>query len=230
MQPRLKALGEGWMVMEKPCGMSIHNTPGQDLISFASALLPEEAGKARPGKGAPFGLHPVHRIDAETSGLVLLAFHRDVFRSLSLQFENHQVEKEYLALVHGVPEERGHWAFPLSSRAEGRKNPQGTGHLQICETSYAVLRASERHALLRCSLRTGRTHQIRRHAALAGHPLAGDTRYAPTRALAFLKKNWPDMRLGLQAQKLSFKPPESASPLTLEIPDIPQAFMHLLAL
>lgn len=227
--PLLTASGVGWLVMEKPCGMSVHNQPGKDLLSLSLALVQSAPENAFQGWDPDFGVHPVHRLDAETSGLVLLALNAGVFHSLSQQFEEKTIQKEYLALVHGsMPEREGLWKTPLSTKAEGRQNPQGAAPLVDCETRYAVSASSARYTLLRCFPLTGRTHQIRRHAALSGHPLVGDRRYAPARALRFLEKNWPEMRLGLHATTLSFQPPEGSTFLSVESRCTPEAFDRLM--
>jgi RluA family pseudouridine synthase len=227
------AMGRGWLLVEKPAGLSMHNAPGRDLCSTLNeelALDPDIQEKI--GWDSGFGLHPVHRLDRETSGLVLLAGRRETFRQLSRQFETHKVEKRYLALVHGrVPAPAGDWGLwdrPLSPDAGGRLRPEGRGRLVECRTSYRLLRHSLHYSLIECEPLTGRKHQIRRHAKLCGHPVVGDRRYGTTRALAYLKRHCGFERLALHAAALHFQPPESARWQEFKTPGLPSEIMALL--
>jgi hypothetical protein len=125
------ACGPGWLVAEKPCGMSIHNDPGGDLCSLALAAV--RAGRL-PAVGHGFAaIHAAHRLDRDTSGLVLLAGDPKTLAGFGGQFAAQAVQKGYLALVHGRcsgPAEPPHWAtwdWPLTAAAAGRNHPRGTG-------------------------------------------------------------------------------------------------------
>lgn len=203
----------GWMVVEKPSGLSVHNAPGSDLCSLMAAYLQDDARRSMASGFDPqFGLHPVHRLDKDTSGLILLACRPGVFNYFSERFARDQVIKHYLALVHGCVQQPpltqwADWRYPLARTAAGRRNPQGTGRRLECMTQYRVLQNSPHYSLIECRLRTGRTHQIRRHAALAGHPILGDQRYGSPRACRFLEKNFNFTRLALHAAVLEIRPP-----------------------
>lgn len=203
--------GSGWLVVEKPSGMSVHNDPGTDLCSRLNQFILSHPKIAIVVAYDPqYGLHPVHRLDKETSGVILLSCRRRVFDHFSRQFEQGMVTKRYLALVHGsVPtkEQWDLWRWPLTPRASGRRAPQGQGRRIPCETHYRCLRHSHHYSLLECRLDTGRTHQIRRHAALAGYPLIGDQRYGSLRACRYLEKNYNFKRLGLHSAGLSIQLP-----------------------
>ena len=127
--------GSGWLVAEKPAGMSVHNDPNHDLCAVLSACLQADKRLAGTLSCDPaYGLHAVHRLDRETSGVILLACRRDVFLHFSRQFSEGQVLKRYLALVHGpVPQTqaRGLWQWPLSPRAAGRRNIRGQGKISL---------------------------------------------------------------------------------------------------
>jgi RluA family pseudouridine synthase len=208
------AMGNGWILVEKPAGLSMHNEPGRDLCTLAAGALAAWLGsREKPGWDLADGLHPVHRLDRETSGLVLLAGNRETLRRLGRQFEEHRVTKRYWAVVHGhVPSPAGVWGLwdrPLSAGAGGRRRPEGAGLRIESKTAYRVLRRTEHYSLIECEPLTGRQHQIRRHARLYGHPVVGDRRYATTRALAYLERRCGFGRLALHASMLGFLPPDS---------------------
>lgn len=228
------ALGKGWLAVDKPAGMSVHNEPGRDLCSFASAFLRgNSAACGRASFDPAFGVHPVHRLDRETSGMILLAVTREAFRFLANQFESRRVEKRYVALLHGpldCPEgdgARGEWTWPLTKNAGGRDNPEGAGPLLESRTLYHVLDRSAHYTMAEIEPLTGRTHQIRRHAKLAGHPVVGDARYGSNRAISFLRKNCAFDRLALHARTLILQLPAEREPATLETLDIPGEMRRL---
>ncbi len=201
--------GPGWLCAEKPPGMSIHNHPGSDLLSVLEHQIQTDDGlTAALGTQKGFQIHPVHRLDRETSGLVLVATAPDRLRYLSNLFQQGVVKKHYIALVHGrfapSPDSIQIWNTPLSKQAGGRTDPRGRGKQVKSETRYRVMDQSVHYALLEIELVTGRKHQIRRHAKLAGHPVTGDTRYGSKRSVDFLKDNHGYDRLGLHSWKIEF--------------------------
>lgn len=203
--------GSGWLVVDKPSGMSVHNDPGTDLCSRLNQFIlshPKTAVAVAYDPG--YGLHPVHRLDKETSGVMLLSCRRRDFDYFSQQFEQGRITKRYLALVHGsIPskDQWDQWRWPLTPKAAGRRTPQGQGRRSPCQTQYRCRRHSHHYSLLECRLDTGRTHQIRRHAALAGHPVIGDRRYGSRRACRYLEKNYNFRRLGLHSAGLGIQLP-----------------------
>ncbi len=196
----IAARGKGWLCIEKPAGISIHNEPGKDIVSILDTQLFSQNQNL---------LQPVHRLDKETSGLLLLATESEVLTRLSAMFAQGEVKKKYLALVHGnfdmENETASLWDTPLSKEAGGRNNPAGKGKKVTAMTHYTLLEHSPHYALLEIELLTGRKHQIRRHAKLAGHPVTGDSRYGSQRSIQFLKENCNYHRLGLHAFQLSFQ-------------------------
>ena len=207
-------LQNGWLAVDKPCGMSVHNNPGRDLVSILAARIRSDSSLAHPlGVLPSFSIHPVHRLDKETSGVILLATDNDVLHSLSELFIKRKVKKKYLALVHGgfdpkfTHQEYHVWNFALSKTAGGRNNPSGKGKLVNCETKFRVRQQSLRYSLLEIKLLTGRKHQIRRHAKLSGHPVTGDTRYGSKKSIHYLKNALSYHRLGLHCKSLEFTPP-----------------------
>lgn len=232
---QLLGMGNGWMVVDKPWGMSVHNAPGHDLCSqMVKGLTTDPALGERIHWDRKFGIHPVHRLDRATSGVILLAGHRHALVDLAKQFESGTVTKRYHALVHGrleAPETPGGWGFwdhPLSKAAGGRKNPAGHSPRMPCRTRYRIIAHSSHYTWIACEPLTGRTHQIRRHAKLAGHPVVGDGRYGSPRSVAFLKDRQNFTRLGLHAAAISFTPPGEKQPILVGTKTLPQEMTVLL--
>ena len=205
---------KGWLAVDKPCGLSVHNDPGKDLVSMLFKKIRSDSLFKKHSEINPsFRIHPVHRLDKETSGVILLATEINTLRGLSKLFMKGMVKKKYLALVHGCfDQEKGSeqyhiWDYPLSKKAGGRKDPVGKGKLVNCMTRYKVLKQSNHYSLLEIELMTGRKHQIRRHAKLAGHPVTGDTRYGSKKSIRYFKNILTCHRLGLHCQSLEFVPP-----------------------
>ncbi len=227
-------MGKGWLVVDKPAGLTVHNAAGRDLCSLVLARIQKEAAhKEQMDMDPDFGVHPVHRLDKETSGVMLLSVNRESFRFFSNQFESRQVKKQYVAILHGQLEKQeendpwGIWEWPLSESAGGRQNPEGAGALKDCLTRYRVLDHSTHYTMVAIELLTGRTHQIRRHAKLSGHPVVGDTRYGSIRAVNYLKRNFAFDRLALHARSLTLQLPGGTAPEAIETPAIPRQMLAL---
>lgn len=215
--PQLDIIGrsEDWICVSKPGGISVHNAPGKDVVS----LISRHAG----------GVRPVHRLDRDTSGVLLLALDKAAAARLTRLFAQGRVEKRYRALVHGnfnLPKGGGGtWDAPLSRQAGGRKDPAGRGRRQQAVTRFKVLDQSPHYTLLDIRLVTGRKHQIRRHAKLHGHPVVGDRRYGSPRALAFLRDQRNVTAMGLHSWRLSFE--DRGKSVTLEQPRLPADICRL---
>jgi 23S rRNA-/tRNA-specific pseudouridylate synthase len=214
--------------------MSVHNESGRDLCSLVSAFIEQDTPiQGQIEMDPDFGVHPVHRLDKETSGVLLLAVTREIFRFFSKQFEARQVTKRYVAIVHGRLENPegndswGTWCWALAKTAGGRRNPEGTGPRQDSHTRYRVLDHSAHYTLVEIEILSGRTHQIRRHAKLAGHPVVGDERYGSTRAISYLRRNYAFDRLALHARALTLRLPGWKAPETVETATIPGQMQDL---
>ena len=224
--------GPGWLVVDKPSGMSIHNDPGSDLCSVVQDRLHRSpvAGMARPVQT----VHAAHRLDRDTSGIVLLAVDPELLSFFGEQFASRGVLKRYFALIHGEPDNRtardswGYWTWPLTAAAGGRKNPMGKGKRIPCTTRWQIRERSRHFTLIECRPQTGRKHQIRRHAKLAGHPVVGDRRYGSPRSLAYLSRHFTFDRLGLHAHALTLRVPETSQPVTFRSGGLPQPMRRLL--
>ena len=179
------------VVVDKPSGLLTAPTPESDRNNLASLL-------ARREGGAP--VHVVHRIDLETSGLLVFAKTEDANRVLSETFRAHDLSREYLAVVGG--------AFPDDVRVVDRPvgGKRAVTHVSIEE------RLGARATVLRCRLETGRTHQIRLHALAEGYPVLGDPKYGG----APISPRPP--RMALHATLLAFAHPRTRAPLSFTSP------------
>jgi 23S rRNA-/tRNA-specific pseudouridylate synthase len=218
------AAGRGWLAVDKPAGVSIHNAPGADLVSLARNTLSADAAlRSRIDWRPARSIHPVNRLDRDTSGVVLLACREDALRLLAAQFADGKVVKRYIALLEGrlaaAGTPWGLWDWALNARAAGAGQPRGAPPRVACCTRWRFLGSHAGRTLIVCEPLTGRTHQIRRHARLAGHPVVGDRRYGP--------RHGASGRLALHALALALTPPGEAAPVVIRSPTIPEDLLQL---
>lgn len=203
---------EGLLVINKPSGMAVHGGSGVNIavIEGLRALRTDLAY-----------LELVHRLDRETSGLLLVAKKRSVLRALHQQLRDHQIEKCYWALVHGQ------WPMACTQiKAPLLKTvlPSGERIMQIhpqgkpAETHFTVIERFPQATLLQVKPITGRTHQIRVHTQSVGHPIAFDVRYGHSHWDAPLIVQDRPGRLFLHAASLCLTHPQSGQRLLLEAP------------
>jgi 23S rRNA pseudouridine1911/1915/1917 synthase len=171
--PRVVHADERLAVVEKPAGLVVHPAPGhrgETLVSVLGELL----GGGEPGRP---GI--VHRLDKDTSGLMIVARDEEAHRRLAAMIKRREVARTYLALVEGRPASRtGTIDAPLGRhhRAPERRAVRGRG-ARDARTHFTVVESLPADSLVEARLETGRTHQIRAHFAAIGHPVAGDPRY-----------------------------------------------------
>ena len=186
------------LVINKPAGLTVHPAPGHRDHTLANAVLAHYPKSKEIG--GPLRVGIVHRLDKDTSGLLVVAKNEKTHVNLATQFKLRQVTKIYLALVLGqVSPPQAIIEAPIGRDPKDRKRMTviKTGKKAI--THYRILKQYQNHALLEVRPKTGRTHQIRVHLASVGHTLAGDTVYG--------KKSPPLNRQFLHAHMLIFKHP-----------------------
>lgn len=183
LEPRIITETPNYLVLDKPSGLLVHEAnhhPGaKTLVGWLREHYPDVAGVGeetdRPGI--------VHRLDMDVSGVMVVARTQQMYDHLKQQFQNHEVQKTYLALVHGVPgKPDGTISFPLgrSRRNAGRmaSQPLPTEKTREAVTHFAVQEQFTHLTLLEVTIETGRTNQIRAHLLAFGLPIVGDTVYA----------------------------------------------------
>jgi 23S rRNA pseudouridine1911/1915/1917 synthase len=197
------------LVVNKPYGMVVHPGAGNKKGTMAGALLNHCGAIADTGDRLRPGI--VHRLDKDTSGVIVVAKNDRAMRSLSKQFRNRTVSKFYLAVVKGVVEyDNGEVGAPISRSVVDRKKmivEPASG--REAKTIYHVLKRYEKYTLLRIKLETGRTHQIRVHMQYLGHPVAGDRIYGRSTEVP---------RQLLHAEKIKFTHPGTLKNVEFEAP------------
>lgn len=174
------------LVLNKPAGLVVHPAPGHPADTLANALMARY-----PGLAVGNALRPgiVHRLDKGTSGLMVVALSDRAYQSLIEQMKQHVVHKEYLALVHGtVGPNQGVIEAPIGRERHDRKKMGIVSEGKEARTGFRVLERLLGYTLLRLSLETGRTHQIRVHLSAIGHPIVGDVVYGPRTPALGLKR------------------------------------------
>lgn len=211
-------------VVNKPRGMVVHPAPGNPDGTLVNALL-AHCGQSLSGVGGAIRPGIVHRIDKDTSGLLIIAKNDRAHLALSAQLKDHTLSRVYEAVAIGsLKEDRGTVDAPIGRSLRDRKKMAVVSDGRRAVTHYQVLARYPGYTHLRCQLETGRTHQIRVHMAYLGHPLAGDPVYGP--------KNDPE-RLGgqcLHARELTFVHPTTGQTvhLTCPLPDWFSDFLNRL--
>jgi 23S rRNA pseudouridine1911/1915/1917 synthase len=197
------------LAVNKPAGMTVHPAPGHESSTLVNAILAHctdlsgIGGVLRPGI--------VHRLDRDTSGVILIAKNDAAHNALARQLKERTVEKTYLALVEGTPKPQdGTIDAPIA------RDPRRRERMSVIEggresvTTYRVMERFAGYSLVEAKPKTGRTHQIRVHLAAIGHPVAGDRVYG--RRSTLLDRQF------LHALRITFTHPSSSERMTIEAP------------
>lgn len=214
---------EDVLVVNKLRGMVVHPGSGNNSGTLVNALLAHCRGELS-GIGGVTRPGIVHRIDKDTSGLLMVAKNDCAHQSLSKQLKEHTVDREYIALVHGViPHDSGTIDAPIGRDPVRRQQMAVVEGGKEAVTHFTIKQRFKNHSLVVCRLETGRTHQIRVHMKYIGYPILGDPAYGP-------KNSYSINGQALHAQVLGFTHPRSGERIRLEaeIPsDMTQLFTEL---
>jgi 23S rRNA pseudouridine1911/1915/1917 synthase len=220
------------IVVNKPAGLVVHPAAGINSGTLANALayhftqLSAQAGAVRPGL--------VHRLDKDTSGLLVVAKREDVHEKLAEQFRSREVFKSYVSLVHGVVQEAsGKIDQPIARDARNRTRRAVVRGGRPALSLYRVRHSYDRFTLVDVEIKTGRTHQIRVHLAWMKHPVVGDEVYGGGRdkTIQNPKIRAAIRKLGrqfLHAEELGFRHPRTDEPVRFRAP-LPEELENFLA-
>ncbi|MGZ8708928.1 MAG: RluA family pseudouridine synthase [Thermoanaerobaculia bacterium] len=218
-------------VIDKPAGLVVHPAAGHANGTLVNALLFHVkdlsgiGGEIRPGI--------VHRLDKDTSGVMIIAKHDAAHRRLTGDWNTERVRKEYVALVYGTPSsERGTVDAPIGRDPRDRKRMAVVAAGRAAITDYEVAERLRYVSLVRCRLRTGRTHQIRVHMKHLGHPIVGDPLYSGPQWRGIPDKRVQKLlsslgRQMLHAARITFAHPTSGEAMSFEAP-LPQDFASVI--
>ena len=209
------------IVINKPKGMVVHpanGNPDGTLVNAVMAICKDSlsgiGGEIRPGI--------VHRLDKDTSGIIIVAKNDKAHINLSEQIKEHKVKKTYIALVRGiVKENEATINMPIGRSDKDRKKMAVTKNGKEAITHFKVLKRYEKYTLLQVNIETGRTHQIRVHLSQIGYPIVGDQVYSNG------KNEWNIKGQCLHAKSLEFTHPSSGKKMYLEA-KLPEYFENIL--
>jgi 23S rRNA pseudouridine1911/1915/1917 synthase len=220
------------VIIDKPPGLVVHPAAGHPDQTLVNALLfivkdlSGVGGELRPGI--------VHRLDKDTSGVMVIAKNDHAHRTLASAWNTNDVRKEYVALVYGTPSKsKGTIDAPIARDPRDRKRMAVVSTGRAAITDYEVVERLRHVSLLRCRLRSGRTHQIRVHMKHLGHPIVGDPAYSgpqwrgiPDKKVQKALSSFP--RQALHAARLTLPHPRTGAVMTFEAP-LPDDLRALIA-
>lgn len=196
---------ECFLAVDKPSGMLVHRGWGRDdvvLVDLVKKILNEDV------------VHPIHRLDRGTSGVMLFAKSAEIAASMQTEFQDGRVKKRYLALVRGVAPESGEIDHPIPRRTDGPRVDAFTTYRRL-----AFAETEPRHvSLVEAIPKTGRLHQVRRHLKHINHPIMGDSKYGKGVLNRAMSENYNLRRLALHAARLSFTHPLTRIPVEIHSP------------
>lgn len=213
---------DDWLLaLDKPSGMAVH--PGSGITGATMVDVVRHYLGAKASRNG-FVASPAHRLDRDTSGVVLVAKRRRAMVRLTELFTTRRVKKNYVALVkEPLLKPRGVVELALAQHEQSRASREKRGtNFQPATTRWQVIDQTEQLALVRCVIETGRTHQIRRHFAAIGHPLAGDRKHGDFHFNRRMKAEVGLARLFLHASHLEISHPETGDTVALDAPLPPE--------
>ena len=203
---------ESIVAINKPHGLLVHRSSiARDTSEFALQILRDQLGKT---------VYPAHRLDRKTGGVLLFSLNKETDQYLQKSFQEHQIDKKYLAVLRGFAPEEGIIDYPL-------KKENGTLH--DAQTSFRLLAKSEldipfgkfptsRYSLVEANPLTGRMHQLRRHFAHIFYPIIGDRPHGCNKQNKFWKENYQMDTMLLHASEVTFKHPLSGETIHVTAP------------
>lgn len=209
---------DSFLVIDKPAGLSVHNEDHSQ-----TSVLQLMGGK----------LHLAHRLDKETSGILVLAKSSSSAAGLMKALSDTSSQKHYVAVLRGALDQQKSkespilWNWPISDKAEGRQNPQGKTQDRVdAETKVEILQNNSYFSSIRAAILTGRQHQIRKHAAIAKHPIVGDPRYNDKNYNEKIFSIYNFNRMLLHAENLQFNFERQSYDITAPAPEIYQMLIR----
>lgn len=220
------------VAIHKPAGLLVHRSPiDKHETEFAVQYTRDAVGQK---------VFPIHRLDKATSGILLFALDSNTARLMGEQFANHTIQKSYLAICRGWPDESGYIDHPLKYRRDKVADKLKREQLepQTAETAYRTIATTtvdhtigryeqQRYCLIELKPKTGRKHQLRRHMVHINHPIIGDVKYGDRHHNHFYNEWLGQHRLYLAATSLEFHHPISHEITRIEAP-LEASFQHAL--
>jgi len=216
------------VVINKPQGMVVHPGAGNWQGTLANALYHRrlELCRITENEAHASGLRPgiVHRLDKDTSGVIIAAYDDETLAFLAEQFKSRKAKKTYIAIVSGIPKEKkGRIETFIARDQKDRKRFTVSPHGRASLTLYSVIKTWNGHSLLLLRPKTGRTHQIRVHLRYLGHPVMGDTIYG------FPESAFPNAGLMLHSRSLAITLPGETEQRVFKAP-LPERFTAIIKL
>ena len=210
-------------IIDKPSGMVVHSGAGHLTDTMANAAVTRWPKISSVGDTDRPGI--VHRLDRDTSGLLIIALNPTAYNNLTLMIKKHEIERIYTALVHGHPKSSsGTIDAPIGRDPHHRTRQAVIEGGRSALTHYEVIREIGQFSFIKVRLETGRMHQIRVHMTAIGHPIVGDQTYGKRQGIANLSRQF------LHASKLTFNHPISSEKIsvTSKLPDDLQSAISLM--
>ena len=210
-------------IIDKPAGMVVHSGAGHLTDTMANAAVTRWPKISSVGDTDRPGI--VHRLDRDTSGLLIIALNPTAYNNLTLMIKKHEIERIYTALVHGHPKSStGTIDAPIGRDPHHRTRQAVNAGGRPALTHYEVIREIGQFSFIKVRLETGRMHQIRVHMTAIGHPIVGDQTYGKRQGIANLRRQF------LHASKLTFNHPISSEKIsvTSKLPDDLQSAISLM--